>query len=251
MLRMDWPEIVGVAKDAIVRVWSGGQTGTAFHVDGGAFITAHHVIASRTQVELEWSTGGKVRAQPSPNPALASVDLIALIPDSPQSIPTLPLGNVDDARLGEDVLFGGYPLESNMPLTFHKAMIAFRGRRTFPPQINRQVDCIQLDGSVNLGNSGGPVLNREGRVIGVISARYGRLTAFLENFLKDQIEFRARVGTGATISMGVVQIGGKTYKQFDVKDAQNAFIDIVSMLHRHTNVGIGWAISSEYIRQHR
>ncbi len=53
-----------------------------------------------------------------------------------------------------------------------------------------------------------------------------------------------------TVQINAVPVGDKTYTQFDVVEAQNAFIDIVSMLQRHTNVGIGWAVSSAYIAQY-
>lgn len=250
---MGWPEIIDAVKGAVVRVRSGGVAGTAFHVEGGILVSAHHVISSPTQVDLHLPTGAKATARLATNPALASVDLAVLTPETPQSIPTLALGNVAEARVGEEVLFAGYPLDAGMPLTFHRAMIAFTGSRSFPPLINREVDCLQLDGSINLGNSGGPVVNDRGAVIGVVNARYGKLTTFLDEFLKDQSESRemlTRTGGSGRASAGVLQIGDKTYKQFDTRDAQNAFIDIVSMFQRHMNVGIGWAISSEYIRRH-
>lgn len=250
---MGWPEIIDAIRDAIVRVTSAGLTGTAFHVEGGIFVSANHVIRSPAHVELELASDTKVGADVATNPSLASVDLVTLTPRSQQSLPMLALGGVADARVGDEVLFGGFPFDSEMPLTFHKAMIAFVGRRAFPPIINSQVDCLQLDGSVNLGNSGGPVVNQKGAVIGVISARYGKLTNFLDDFLKEQKESRealARMGIGGGPQMGTAKIGGKTYKRFDAGDAQKAFIDIVSMLQRDTNVGIGWAVSSEYIRRH-
>jgi len=249
---MEWPDVVDAARDAVARIWSEGLTGTAFHISGEVFVTSKHVIGSAPQVELVLPIGVKMQAQPAANAGLASVDLALLRPTSPQNVPKVALADMNAVRVGEEVLFAGYPLDAAMPLTFHKAMVAFIGHRAFPPIIQREVACLQLDGSVNLGNSGGPVFNREGKVIGVVSARYGKLTEFLDAFLKDQTEARdiiSQMGMG-TVQINAVPVGDKTYTQFDVVEAQNAFIDIVSMLQRHTNVGIGWAVSSAYIAQY-
>ena len=70
---------------------------------------------------------------------------------------------IEDCEVTDQVWFGGYPLDHNN-LTFHKGNIS----SIFNDQ-NNEVKNIQIDGSINSGNSGGPLFDSDGKVIGIIS----------------------------------------------------------------------------------
>jgi len=139
-------------------------TGTGFFVSSnGYLVTCAHVVedAARVKVTLGkklWT--GKVVA-------VDRVQDLALVKVSARDLPTLMLSEADDVELAEPVRVVGFPL-SNMlgkGIKITSGTVAGRteeekgGARTF-----------QIDASVNPGNSGGPIVNGRGRVVGVASA---------------------------------------------------------------------------------
>lgn len=242
-------QTIAATKRSIVRIRSGGMLGSGFMIEGGFIATARHLIQDVSDIVVEGHPGPTTTGRLLDSPLLSGRDL-ALIQPVELDLPPLELGDFSAVHEGDEVLFAGFPLFEHMPLTFQKGMVSHVGEQTFPPQIPQPVQCLQLDASVNLGNSGGPVMNVSGHVVAVINARLGRLTKFLEQFLAEQVasrEVSQGLGMGGAIQMGVIEIGGRRFKQFDTAEAQQALIDIIGMLHLHMNVGIGWAISVCYL----
>src|SRR5207302_1339551 len=80
-----------------------------------------------------------------------------------------------------------------------------------------------------------------------------QLAPFLEDFQNAQRYARDQaklLGIKGSAAMGVVQDeeGTVLFKEFDTADAQQAFIDLTEHLRQFTNVGIGYAISTQYVR---
>ena len=85
-----------------------------------------------------------------------------------RSAPRLPaviLGNSDDVRVGEWVVAIGNPLAYEHTVT--AGVVSFLGRKLFDSSFDRY---IQTDAAINLGNSGGPLINTRGEVIGINAA---------------------------------------------------------------------------------
>ncbi len=80
-------------------------------------------------------------------------------------LPEAPLGNSDDLRVGEWVCAIGNPLGYVHSVTV--GVVSFIGRKLFDASLD---DYIQTDAAINFGNSGGPLINARGEVIGINSA---------------------------------------------------------------------------------
>ena len=80
-------------------------------------------------------------------------------------LPEAPLGNSDELRVGEWVCAIGNPLGYVHSVTV--GVVSFIGRKLFDPSLD---DYIQTDAAINFGNSGGPLINARGEVIGINAA---------------------------------------------------------------------------------
>ena len=138
--------------------------GSGFIIDrAGYILTNHHVIESADRINVTLSDGRAFRAVVvGTDPA---VDVALLKIDGSSDLPEAPLGNSDDLRVGEWVCAIGNPLGYVHSVTV--GVVSFIGRKLFDPSLD---DYIQTDAAINLGNSGGPLINSRGEVIGINSA---------------------------------------------------------------------------------
>jgi S1-C subfamily serine protease len=134
--------------------------------DSGSILTSLHVVAGASDIEVTFADGTQSSAQ-----VVATQpenDIAVLSPSQPpaQIVPAI-LGNPAAMRVGDEAFAVGNPfgLYSSM-----SAGIISGFDRTFQPPNSDQklLGLIQIDAAVNPGNSGGPLLNRYGQVVGVI-----------------------------------------------------------------------------------
>ena len=143
------------------------STGTGFAVAPGLLITNHHVIDGCTAIEVV-SADGRRRA--------AVVDADPLIDLALLRVPGLRGGTVklrspNNVRLGEPVMVFGFPLSGSLTSggNFTAGLVSgLRGLRD-------SVGEIQITAPVQPGNSGGPVMDASGSVIGVVVAKLDAL----------------------------------------------------------------------------
>jgi S1-C subfamily serine protease len=159
-----------VYKPKEVRKEKGYSTGTGFFVsDDGVIVTNFHVIEGATEI---------VVILPNQEPASAKVlgtdkaNDIAILKVSGSTKP-IPLATGSRGAKGEDVIVLGYPL---VALQGQQQKATF-GRINALSGIGDDLRYLQIDAPVQPGNSGGPLLNRKGEVIGVVSATLNQLTA--------------------------------------------------------------------------
>ena len=93
-----------------------------------------------------------------------AIDVALLRVDGGGRLPAAPLGNSDELRVGEWVCAIGNPLGYVHSVTV--GVVSFIGRKLFDPSLD---DYIQTDAAINFGNSGGPLINTRGEVIGINS----------------------------------------------------------------------------------
>jgi serine protease Do len=146
-------------------------TGSGFIVSADGYIlTNHHVVEGADQVRVQLLNGRVheatiVGSDPNTDLAVLKIDVGGL--------PAASLGTSDRARIGEWVLAIGNPLGENLTFTVTSGIISAKGRG-LPGLSNRGQnsiqDFIQTDAAINRGNSGGPLVNVRGEVIGVNSA---------------------------------------------------------------------------------
>ena len=146
----------------------GTATGSGFVVDDRGFIlTNAHVVDGAEEVSVSFEEGeANVDAElkgidPSTDLAVLKVD-----PDDVDLQP-LPLGNSSDVRVGDPVVAIGNPFGFTRTVT--TGIVSALQRQIEAPNGFSIPDVIQTDASVNPGNSGGPLLDADGRVIGINS----------------------------------------------------------------------------------
>jgi 2-alkenal reductase len=147
---------------------AGVQSGTGFIWDGaGNIVTNNHVVSGTTDVAVRLATGEAVAADivgTAPNYDLAVVRL-----RNSQVIPKpVAIGSSADLKVGQFAFAIGNPFGLDQTLTF--GVISALHRR-LPTSSGHQIsNVIQTDAAVNPGNSGGPLLDSSGRVVGVNTA---------------------------------------------------------------------------------
>ena len=138
--------------------------GTGFMIDAEGFIlTNHHVIEGADRIMVRLSDGRQLRATPVGSDPDTDIALVKV--DAAGPLPHAPLGDSDTLRVGEWVIAIGNPLAYEHTVTV--GVVSFIGRKLFDRSLDRY---IQTDAAINFGNSGGPLINADGQVIGINSA---------------------------------------------------------------------------------
>jgi serine protease Do len=138
--------------------------GSGFVVDPkGLIVTNDHVVRNADKVEVRLQDGRKfvshsIKRDPKTDLAIIQIE-------APQSLPYLEFGDSTTMEIGDRVLAVGAPL--GMTGTVTSGIISAKGRDI---HMNMYEDFLQTDAAINPGNSGGPLVNLEGKVVGVNSA---------------------------------------------------------------------------------
>lgn len=151
-------EIVAKAMPAVVVVETSAGRGSAFFVDRDRLITNHHVVTGQSYVKVRLSDGTVLDARilaTAPDYDLALLRLMQPGPDRA----FLPLGTIQDVRQGQEVLAIGTPLGVLQNTVTRGIVSSLR-------QLDKVV-ALQTDAALNPGNSGGPLINHAGYVVGV------------------------------------------------------------------------------------
>ncbi len=141
--------------------------GSGFVIDrAGHIVTNYHVIAGATKVQVSFSGQDQIHAtvvgkDPTTDTAVLKVDTHA------RALTPLPLGDSDAVKVGDSVYAIGNPFGLTRTLT--SGLVSAVGRQIFAPNGLPVERAIQTDAAINHGNSGGPLLDARGRVIGVTS----------------------------------------------------------------------------------
>lgn len=141
--------------------------GSGFLIDDdGHVITAAHVVQTADLVQAEFADGTKVTAAIVASDPVNDVALLKLdrIPDNAQFVR---LGDSDRSAVGDEVFVIGAPLGLSHTLTV--GHISARHPATSGDVNVIQAETFQTDAAINQGNSGGPMFNKRGEVIGVVS----------------------------------------------------------------------------------
>ena len=138
--------------------------GTGFIIDEtGYILTNHHVVESADRINVRLADGRHLRAERVGSDPDTDIALIRVRRRAP--FPYAPLGDSDSLRVGEWVLAIGNPLAYEHTVTV--GVVSFIGRKLFDSSLDRY---IQTDAAINFGNSGGPLINSRGEVIGINAA---------------------------------------------------------------------------------
>ena len=138
--------------------------GSGFVIDpNGLVVTNNHVIEDADEIEVVFDDGTRVPATLKGTDSKTDLALLEIKGDNP--FPYVVFGDSEKARVGDWVVAIGNPF--GLGGTTTKGIISARGRDIRSGPLD---DFIQIDAPINRGNSGGPLFNMAGEVIGINSA---------------------------------------------------------------------------------
>lgn len=144
--------------------------------EDGYIVTNNHVIENATKVEITLEDNRRLDAKvigtdPTTDLALLKVEA--------NNLPFIPFGDSDRTKVGEWVLAVGNPYELNSTVTAGIISAKSRNIGILRSENNLQIESfIQTDAAVNPGNSGGPLVNLNGEIIGINTAIASRTGGF-------------------------------------------------------------------------
>lgn len=225
-------DLIERVTPSLARIWvlsqSGWQAnGSGFAVSAdGLLATCLHVVSGWGRFAVQFAGEDQqldaeiVKGQSTSDLTLLSVS---------QETRPLALGEFSQIEIGREVVWCGFPLHAWVH-AFHKGMVSFKGQLPLP--YTQTVEALQLDGTINRGNSGGPILDPEdGRVVGIVSSGMGAIDEALTKLLP-----ATRRGTR-------VVIGGV--------DPVESLALVVQQMERQLQLGIGYGISVDYLSRLR
>jgi S1-C subfamily serine protease len=139
--------------------------GSGFVIDkAGHIVTNYHVVRGASTIQVSFSNNERFNARlvgvdPSTDIAVLKVDVKS------RALKALPLGNSDSVRVGDQVIAIGNPFGLDRSVT--AGIVSAVQRRIEAPNSLSISHVIQTDAALNHGNSGGPLLNAQGQVVGV------------------------------------------------------------------------------------
>jgi serine protease Do len=196
----------------------------------GHIITNHHVTERMNEIEVQLSDGRTYRAtllgsDPSVDIAVLKIDASNLAP--------LPLGDSENVRVGQLVFAIGNPFGLGETVT--TGIISAKGRRAGE---DSAVEYLQTDAAVNRGNSGGPLINLRGEIVGINAAIFsnndegnwlGISFAVPSNTARRALESVIKRGRIVRTYLGVVisNVTPELARQIQVESTKGAFISEV------------------------
>lgn len=151
----------------------GGGTGFIVSSDGLIITNKHVVSDSKAEYTVYLNDGRKFKAEVL---ALHPTDDLALIKIKTNNLPTLVLGDSDKVKIGQFVIAIGNALGEFQNTVSFGVISGLRRSITASDQsgsVERLEGLIQTDAAINFGNSGGPLINLKGEVVGVNTAIAG------------------------------------------------------------------------------
>lgn len=149
--------------------------GSGVLVRDNLVVTAAHVVGNAEEIMVQFFDGESVAATTTRMSRIADVAVITLKrpPSNPQ---TALIGNSDEVRIGDEVFVVGAPM--GLPYSLSRGVISGRHAEKNLSNDGKSLEFFQTDAAINTGNSGGPMFNYKGEVIGIVSSILTRSGGF-------------------------------------------------------------------------
>ncbi|HEX2058881.1 MAG TPA: trypsin-like peptidase domain-containing protein [Actinomycetota bacterium] len=167
------PSVVNVRVESfdVTGTSSEGQ-GSGVIIDaGGIILTNFHVVESATEVTVSFQEEGREDLEGEVIGGVRGQDLAIIRVPADDLVP-MEIGKSSDLRLGDDVTAIGFPLGLGGP-TVTSGIVSATGRNITASsggRSSRLQNLLQTDAAINPGNSGGPLIDSEGRLVGINTA---------------------------------------------------------------------------------
>jgi Do/DeqQ family serine protease len=206
--------------------------GSGFIVNkAGIILTNNHVVAGADEVRVQLADGRRFEARVVGSDPATDVAVIKL-DRPPGDLKTAVLGNSEQVRVGDYVLAIGNPLGLGQTVTMG---IVSAKNRMLGGRIMQYEDFIQTDAAINQGNSGGPLFNFRGEVIGINSAILNPAMAMNVGFaipidlarqIADQIQRSGSVVRGY-LGVGTEDLTPEKAKRIGIPFEPGALVNVV------------------------
>ena len=155
------------------QIRQGTSTGSGFILtEDGYVVTNYHVIEGATSVKVVMDNKEEYTAEVIGYDALND---IAVLKIDAKDLPAVKLGSSDELSIGDMVVAIGNPLGS-LTATLTVGYVSGKDRQ-ISTDSSSAINMIQTDAAINSGNSGGPLFNMYGEVVGITSAKYSGTTS--------------------------------------------------------------------------
>jgi serine protease Do len=149
--------------------------GSGVLVREDVILTAAHVVANAEEIMVQFFDGESITAKTMRISRIADVALIQL--DKPPADPHVAIiGNSDEERIGDDIFVIGAPM--GLPYSLSRGVISGKHAEHNLSNDGKMLEFFQTDAAINTGNSGGPMFNYDGEVIGIVSSILTRSGGF-------------------------------------------------------------------------
>lgn len=149
--------------------------GSGVLINDDVIITASHVVANADRIMVQFYDGEAVPATVTRLSRMADVAVITLA--RPHSDPHVArIGDSDAMRIGEDIFVVGAPM--GLPYSLSRGIISGKHAEHNFSNDGKSLEFFQTDASINTGNSGGPMFNFRGEVVGIVSSILTRSGGF-------------------------------------------------------------------------
>ncbi|XP_069468086.1 serine protease HTRA1 [Ambystoma mexicanum] len=208
-------------------------SGSGFIVsEDGLIVTNAHVVANKNRVKVELKDGSTYEAKIKDVDEKADIALIKI--DAQGKLPVLLLGRSEDLRPGEFVVAIGSPFSLQNTVTTGIVSTTQRGGKELGLR-NSDMEYIQTDAIINYGNSGGPLVNLDGEVIGINTLKVTAGISFAipsDKIRKFMAESHDRQAKGKTVTkkkyIGIRMMSLNPSKAKDLKELLKDFPDVTS-----------------------
>ncbi|MDB5491158.1 MAG: serine endoprotease DegQ [Micavibrio sp.] len=154
----------------------GQGSGSGYIIDGknGYIVTNHHVVGKADSIIVQLANDKKFKAKLIGLDEKADIAVLQITSDTP--LPQVSLADSDSVRLGDPIMAVGSPFvfRNTVSTGIVSGLDRDLAELTHDPEGSPVQLLIQNDASVNPGNSGGPLFNKDGKVIGMNNAIYSR-----------------------------------------------------------------------------
>ncbi len=158
-------DVTAAVRSSIVRIETDLGLGSGFIVDAdGLVVTNDHVIVDAAEITVRLDDGTELEATVVGRDLIRDIAVLKVEPEA--ALAPVELGVGVETRLGTLALAIGFPLGTD-DLTITQGLVS-----AVKNDPGRSIVWLQTDAAVNPGNSGGPLVDLQGRVIGIVSAKF-------------------------------------------------------------------------------